>query len=129
MSIEIKGLINGVIAAVVALALVFGLAAILKPKTSNSPPVKQNASAGGNGVQVSATLVVQGHSVYSQYCSGCHGDQGQGVMGPDIQNEDMTDDQIATIVENGKGRMPAFKSKISTDQVSSVVALVRTLKK
>ena len=129
MSIEIKGLINGVIAAVVALALVFGLAAVLKPKTSNAPPVKQNAASGSNGVGVSATLVVQGHSVYTQYCAGCHGDQGQGVMGPDVRNEDMTDDQIAKLVNNGAGRMPAFKSKLSTDQISSVVAFVRTLKK
>ena len=128
MSIEIKGMINGVIAAVVALAVVFGLAAILKPKETNSQPTKQNTFVGGNGVQ-GTTLLVQGHSAYTQYCTRCHGDQGQGVMGPDIRSEDMTDTQIATIIANGSRPMPAFKDKLTKDQINGVVMYVRTLKK
>lgn len=129
MSIEIRGLINGVIAAVVALALVFGLAAVLKPKETNSQSVKQSASAGGNRVEVSSTLLVQGHAAYTQYCSRCHGDQGQGTMGPDVRSEAMTDAEITTIVENGSRPMPAFKDKLTKDQINGVVMFVRTLKK
>jgi mono/diheme cytochrome c family protein len=129
MSIELKGLVNGVIAAVVSLALVFGLAAILKPKETNSFSPKQNPSVSRNGVQVTTTLVLQGHQDYTQYCVKCHGDQGEGVMGPDIRNEDMTDDQITDIVSNGKRPMPAFKDKLTADQIKGIVLFVRTLKK
>ena len=127
MSIELKGLINGFIAAVIALAVVFGLAAILKPKTS-ALEVKQNATSSSNGV-VQTSFLPLGHAAYTQYCSRCHGDQGQGVMGPDIRNEDMTDADITNIINQGAGRMPAFKTVLTANQISGLVVYVRTLKK
>ena len=129
MSIEIKGVVNGIIAAIIALALVFGLSAALKPQSTISATSKQNAASGSNGVQETNTLVLAGHSAYTQYCAGCHGVQGEGVMGPDIRNEDMTDDQIASIITNGSKPMPAFKAKLTGDQITGLVQYVRTLKK
>jgi mono/diheme cytochrome c family protein len=127
MSIELKGLINGFIAAVVALGLVFGLAAVMKNVTSASE-AKQNAATNSNGV-VQTSFLPLGHTAYTKYCSSCHGDQGQGIMGPDIRNEDMSDGDITNIINQGSGRMPAFKTVLTTDQISGVVMYVRTLKK
>ena len=127
MSIELKGLINGFIAAVVALGLVFGLAAIMKSVTSRDE-AKQNATTSSNAI-VQASFLPLGHTTYTKYCSSCHGDQGQGVMGPDIRNEDMNDADITTTINQGSGRMPAFKTVLTPNQVSGLVMYVRTLKK
>jgi mono/diheme cytochrome c family protein len=40
----------------------------------------------------------------------------------------MSDADLATIITNGKGKMPASKS-LKPDQVTALVAYVRTLKK
>ena len=127
MSIELKGLINGFIAAVVALAVVFGLAAIMKHQTS-AAEAKQNSTTSSNGV-VQTSFLPLGHSAYTQYCSSCHGDRGQGVMGPDIRDEDMSDADIANTIKQGSGRMPAFKTVLTPNQISGLVMYVRTLKK
>jgi mono/diheme cytochrome c family protein len=127
MSIELKGLINGFIAAVVALGLVFGLAAIMKNVTSRDE-AKQNATASSNAV-VQASFLPLGRAAYTKYCISCHGDQGQGVMGPDIRNEDMTDADITSTINQGSGRMPAFKTVLTPNQVTGLVMYVRTLKK
>ena len=129
MSIELRGVVNGLIAAVVALGLVFGLSAVLAPRSNTSSAAKQNAPTSSNGVQTASTLDLIGPSVYKQYCAGCHGANGEGVMGPDIRNEDMTDSQIASIITNGSKPMPAFQNKLTSAQINAVVQYVRTLKK
>jgi mono/diheme cytochrome c family protein len=51
----------------------------------------------------------------------------QDLRAPEIQNK--TDAELATLIANGKGKMPAFKSSLSDDVIKSVVAHLRTLKK
>jgi len=69
----------------------------------------------------------------------CHGADGSGstatgkalkvrdLSSPEVQSQ--TDAQISDIVSNGKDKMPAYKSKLTDDQIKGLVAYIRTLAK
>lgn len=76
-------------------------------------------------------------SLYKSKCAGCHGPDGTGsAMGKKMGAQDftsadvqkMSDTELAGIITNGKGKMPAYKS-LAPDQVKGLVAYIRTLKK
>jgi mono/diheme cytochrome c family protein len=77
--------------------------------------------------------------LYKSHCAMCHGADGTGntPMGKRLNLKDlasaevqhMTDADFKQIIENGKGKMPAFKSKLKAEQVQDLVAYLRTLKK
>jgi len=48
------------------------------------------------------------------------------LSSPEVQK--MSDADMAALINNGKGKMPAFKGKLSDDEISAVVKYVRTLK-
>jgi mono/diheme cytochrome c family protein len=74
-------------------------------------------------------LAVVGRQLFLKNCAHCHGADAHGDEGPDLHNLDWTDEQIATRIRNGKiGQMTAFAGKFSPQQVSQVVAYLRTLK-
>jgi mono/diheme cytochrome c family protein len=84
--------------------------------------------------------------LYVKKCATCHGRDGKGntIMGkkltikdltdPKVQAE-VTDEQIEDQMRNGvkdkttgKDRMPAFKDKITDEQIKALAKFVRTLK-
>ena len=72
-------------------------------------------------------------------CAMCHGADGSGstatgkalkvrdLSSPEVQSQ--TDAQISDIVSNGKDKMPAYKGKLTDDQIKGLVAYIRTLAK
>jgi cytochrome c oxidase cbb3-type subunit 3 len=80
-----------------------------------------------------------GAATFKTRCAACHGPDGSGntpegrmvkaqdLRVPAIQSK--TNAELATLIANGKGKMPAFKSSLSEDQIKSVVAYIRNLKK
>ena len=68
----------------------------------------------------------------------CHGADGSASSGmgksmglkalgsPEVQK--MSDADMTTLVTNGKGKMPAYKGKLSDEEISAVVKYVQTLK-
>jgi len=48
------------------------------------------------------------------------------LSGPEVQK--MSDADLTGLVTNGEGKMPAYKGKLSDDQISAVVKYVKTLK-
>lgn len=80
-----------------------------------------------------------GAKVFKANCVLCHGADGSGntTAGKALQAKDLRSDEVqkqsdATLVDaitNGKGKMPAFGDKLTPDEVKSLVAYVRTLKK
>jgi len=72
---------------------------------------------------------------YKTKCAICHGPDGKGksamgtkdLAGADIQK--MSDADLTAAITNGKGKMPAYKGKLTDDQVKDMVAYVRSLKK
>ena len=49
------------------------------------------------------------------------------LASPEVQN--MSDDELASIVSKGKNRMPAYGRKLSPQQISDLVKYIRSLKK
>jgi mono/diheme cytochrome c family protein len=78
-------------------------------------------------------------AIYKAKCVACHAADGSGdtaagkammvvdLRGPEIQK--MTDDQLIDATTNGKGKMPAYKGKMTDDQIKQLVAYVRQLAK
>lgn len=81
----------------------------------------------------------KGAQVFKTKCAMCHGQDGKGqtAMGKanhlkDLASSDVQsvhDSDLKNIIENGKGKMPAYKGKLTDEQVEQVVAYLRTLKK
>jgi cytochrome c6 len=70
-------------------------------------------------------------------CAMCHGPDGSGsevgksMNVPDLRSpavQKVPDAQLAQIISDGKGGMPPFKNSLSTDQVHSLVAHIRSLR-
>ncbi|HSP16823.1 MAG TPA: cytochrome c [Thermoanaerobaculia bacterium] len=88
---------------------------------------------------VFADATPDGTAIYKAKCAMCHGADGKGqtsigkaqklrdLGSADVQKQ--TDQQIGDIIVNGKGKMPAFKSKLTNDEVKALVGFIRTLKK
>jgi mono/diheme cytochrome c family protein len=80
-----------------------------------------------------------GEHTYKAKCKSCHGatgmaDTGAGkAMGvkpatdPDVKA--MSEDDMFAVVTNGKGKMPAYKGKLTDAQIKDSVAYYRTFAK
>jgi cytochrome c6 len=94
-------------------------------------------------MSASATFRVpaeDGAALFSQKCALCHGKDGKGqpqwrAKGqPDFTDahfqSSVTDQQISDVIHNGKGKfMPSFKTKLSDEQITALVAQVRAFGK
>jgi len=77
--------------------------------------------------------------LYAAHCAACHGVDGSGntPVGKTLKARDLrsaevsklSDEEIARIVKNGKGKMPAYQGKISEADIDALVKLIRTFKK
>ncbi len=73
--------------------------------------------------------------LYKSKCAACHATDGSGkqTMGTkDLGGAEvkaMSDVDMIAIVENGKGKMPAYKGKLTDAQIKDLVAYMRSLKK
>ncbi len=70
---------------------------------------------------------------YKAKCAGCHGADGSKSMmgakplnGPEVQK--MSDADLNSAITNGKGKMPAYKGKLTDAQISDLVKYIHTLK-
>jgi mono/diheme cytochrome c family protein len=76
-------------------------------------------------------------ALWAQNCASCHGKDGSGAtaMGKKLGVKDYTKDQgfsdteATNAIKNGKGKMKAYKGKLSDADVKALVAYVRSLKK
>jgi mono/diheme cytochrome c family protein len=73
-----------------------------------------------------------GPELFAASCSRCHGDRGEGSIGPPIGTSDsnaaafLSDGQIFGVIRVGPGAMPANPG-LSDQQVDSLVAFLRSL--
>jgi mono/diheme cytochrome c family protein len=85
-----------------------------------------------------AAFAADGAAVYKAKCATCHGTDGKGetsigksmklksLGAPDVQKT--TDADLNKIISDGKGKMPAYKGKLSADEIKALVTYIRTLK-
>jgi mono/diheme cytochrome c family protein len=102
-----------VVAAVVALVFVIALFA-------NEP-----SGGGANAVRSGP-----GYDVYVSNCARCHGQEGQGGVGPQLAGAVVTafpdaKDEIA-VVRDGRDGMPSFAGDLSPSEIEDVVAYTRS---
>ena len=84
-----------------------------------------------------ATFGADPGALWGQHCASCHGKDGSGntTMGKKLGVKDYTksqsfsDAEAANVIKNGKGKMKAYKDKLSDADVRALVAWVRSLKK
>ncbi|MET0647442.1 MAG: cytochrome c [Pyrinomonadaceae bacterium] len=87
-----------------------------------------------------ASQVERGRAVYEAKCVRCHGADGAGRtrMADIVEPPDMTDPawqrqrsnaRMTGAVANGLGQMPAFKKKLTRQEIAAAIAYVRTLKR
>lgn len=76
-------------------------------------------------------------ALWASNCASCHGKDGSGTtaMGKKLGVKDYTKEQsfsdaeAANVIKSGKGKMKAYKDKLSDADVKALVAYVRGLKK
>jgi cytochrome c6 len=85
-----------------------------------------------------AAFAADGAAVYKAKCASCHGPDGKGetaigksmklrsLAAADVQKT--SDADLTKIISDGKGKMPAYKGKLSADEIKALVAFIRTLK-
>lgn len=80
-----------------------------------------------------------GGADFKAKCAACHGATGAGdtTMGKNLKLKDLgsaevqkaSDADLTTVISGGKGKMPAYKGKLTDAQISDLVKHIRTLKK
>ncbi|MGC1614908.1 MAG: cytochrome c [Candidatus Acidiferrum sp.] len=79
-----------------------------------------------------------GAALFKTKCAACHGANGKGettigkadkirdLGSADVQKQ--TDEELAGIIGNGKGKMPAYGKSLKPEQIKDLIAFIRTLK-
>lgn len=94
------------------------------------------------GLATSSCRADTGEEVFARICAACHGKDGKaqtpiarklGVK--DLTQSKLTDAEIEKQIqegkkdERGKEKMPAFKGRLSDDQIKSLIPVVKALRK
>ena len=88
------------------------------------------------GAQIPATqitdpgeMLFNGHTVAAVDCFKCHGGDATGTLrGPNLTEKvtELTDPQIAKIIDEGDGRMPSFHGRLDATQVAQITGWLRS---
>jgi mono/diheme cytochrome c family protein len=99
-----------------------GAASVETPVVESKPAVIEPAAA--------SPTPVAGQAAYLANCARCHGEHGEGspkgipmTSGHAIAHS--ADDYIAQIENGQRGKMPAFKDKLSNGEITAIVTYVR----
>jgi mono/diheme cytochrome c family protein len=109
----------------------------------NGWQIPENAASEVNPIKESPAVLKKGEGLYKQYCNRCHGAEGTGNgedANPDEKPSDLSDAKRAPRNPDGvlfykvwngrkKPEMPAFKSKMTKDEVWTLIHYVKTLRK
>jgi cytochrome c6 len=86
-----------------------------------------------------SAFAADGAAVYKAKCASCHGADGAGqtAIGKKMNLRDLgsaevqkqTDAELYAWTADGKGKMPAYKGKLSEAEIKTLVGFMRTLKK
>lgn len=80
-----------------------------------------------------------GAVIFKKSCAICHGPDGKGktAMGKSLKIRDLTspeaqklsDQELYTVIADGKGKMPGYKSSLSDAEIKALVVTIRDLAK
>ena len=67
-----------------------------------------------------------GEQIFDGVCAKCHGDQGQGLIGPGFSASTVSSaESVAEIVRNGRGKMPVVGEEWSDQQMKALTDYLR----
>jgi cytochrome c551 len=107
-------------------ALIFILWALGGNSLSAGPNPKQDSPA----VSPAPADLERGKKTFETTCSTCHGLDGGGAMGPNIQGIPfrLGADAVTSIIQNGmSGGMPSFSGQLDAAQIQQIVGYLLTL--
>lgn len=80
-----------------------------------------------------------GQALYAQHCARCHGADGKSktALGKTFKAPDLTtsrvqsrsNNRLTSSIKNGRGNMPGFSKKLSAQDITALIAYVRSFKK
>jgi len=124
-SLEIKPIVLGVLSSLGALVFVLAASAFFQMVQAASTASASLAERPAVGSQAE-----RGNTLFILNCAHCHGADARGDEGPDLHGVATSDRRIASLIKNGiNGEMPAFKAKLSDDDVHALIEFLRTLRK
>ena len=73
---------------------------------------------------------VQGKTLFERNCVRCHGKNGaKGFLGAkNLQKSKLRDEQLTEIIANGKQIMPSWKNKLTAEEISVILAYIKTFR-
>jgi cytochrome c oxidase cbb3-type subunit III len=98
-----------------------------------APGPNKTVPAPANPLAGNAVAVQEGRRLFVQMnCSGCHGGRAGGGMGPSLRDPDWiygsSDAQIFDSIAEGRAKgMPAWGTRLPSDQIWRLVAYIKTL--
>lgn len=97
-----------------------------KAPAGKAPPGKAPAPA---GAMDTTHMVAMGRTLYVSNCASCHGQDAEGKIGPTLHALGDPDAKVYRHIANGfTGKMPAYKDKLTKDQIDTLVAYIQSLK-
>lgn len=107
-------------------ALAFGLFAVLQITCANAVEIKEADLANPD-------FIAAGKKRFARSCFYCHGFEGEGGKGASLQRRpDLTPDIIFNTISNGRVRgsatMPPWKSTLSEEEITQLVAYIVSLR-
>jgi mono/diheme cytochrome c family protein len=121
----------------VALALL-SLACTETTTTTNTPSAITTASPAAPAPAAPIDPLTVARTNYARHCIDCHGPAGEGgsvkiddkqIRVPSLKAPHAvrhSDEELTNIVTNGEEAMPGFKDKLSQEEITHLVHLVRT---
>jgi len=88
------------------------------------PATKPQTQATATVATQQTSAPIDPKALFAAKCAGCHGADGKGSYGPDLSDEykfGKTPEAIITSISDGReGKMPAFSSQLSADEIKAL---------
>ncbi len=89
--------------------------------------------ASGQGATKPSAPLFEAKAYYDKHCAACHGDDGKGgdsaLVTPNFKDtawqKRRTDQNFLDSITKGKGMMPAWKGKMTEEEIKSMAAFIR----
>lgn len=110
------------------------LGAFLAMGVGLSRPGSAHAEGIKNPLAGNAEAIAAGQAIFLERCSECHSDDGSGISGPSLIDDEWwyggTDEKVFESVTKGRsGAMSGWRGTLTENQIWSVIAFLRTIQK
>ena len=90
-------------------------------------------------IAATSAFAADGAALFKSKCAMCHGADARGetsvgkslklrdFSSADVQKQ--TDAELKKIIEDGRGKMPPYKTKLTANETNTLMTFIRTLKK